>query len=323
MGPAARACYAAHMAWVRGFSSVALAGVLGCTPRGGEDAGLQGGSEAGATAGAAGAESSESGGAGGTGGTDEPTAGTSPGTTPATTGNGPVQCEDGDDGWGGGNETGGDGDDGSGGGTFGMDDDMPLATNVFDVQMGAVTPGELVSLSGVATTPSSPSETGGGFELFVQALEGGPFSGLRVRVPGFDPGALVSPGDAVAVVGRLRVQDGFYLVEVDGASAGLTPGDPVAPPEPELVPADILDPENPDARPYEGVPVRIEQLVVVEADFCGSELRVGPTLRVDDRFAPDALPQLAEGATIVAIEGVLVWALDAYELSPTDPEDIE
>ena len=318
---------ASDRAWnggrVRGAvaSIVVLAMGVGCGTGGGEDAdGL-------ADTSAGGAESTGAS-AGGDGAGEGPvgdTDGTGPGAT--STSGLPAQCEGADDGWGsGGDETGGDdGDgDGSGGGTFGMDDDMPLATNVYDVQMGAVPPGELVSLAGlVATTPAVPSETGTGWEMFVQEPTGGPYSGIRVRTSGFDPSALVAVGDEVSLEGRLRVQDGFYLVEIEGSSAGLTAGDPITPPEPDVVPAEMLEPTNPDARQYEGVPVRVEMVVVLDADPCEGEVAVGQALRVDDRFVPQGLPELAEGAVIVAVEGVLVYALDAYELAPTSAEDLQ
>jgi hypothetical protein len=256
----------------------------------------------------------------------DPTAGTTEGPAggEATSGT-PVQCEGADDGWGeGGDSSGGDGDDGSGGGTFGMDDDMPLATNVYDVQMGTVNPGELVSMSGlVATTPATVTETGAGWEMFVQEPAGGPYSGIRVRVPGYDPGELVEIGHEVAIVGRLRVQDGFYLVEIEGSGTALVPGDPMELPEPDVLSIEMLEPDDPVARQYEGVPVRVEEVVVIEAEPCEGEIAVGEALRVDDRFAPGALPELAEGVVIVAVEGVLVYALDAYEIAPTSAAAIE
>lgn len=236
----------------------------------------------------------------------------------------PAKCEDGDDGWGTEGGEDGDGDDGTGGITLGMDDDMPLATNVYDVQMGTVSPGLLVEIAGlVATTPAIPTETGTGWELFVQEPAGGPYSGIRVRVPAFDPSEILAPGDEVALVGRVREQDGFYLVEIVGSGSALTPGAPMQLPEPDVLPAEMLEPGSAAARPYEGVPVRVEELVVVDPDPCEGELAVGQALRVDDRFVQGDLPELPQGTVIVAVEGVLVYAIDAYELAPSSAAGLE
>ena len=307
------------MAWSRRCVGlfVAAAVIGGCAGDSGDPEGFEG------TAAASAGEATSTGAAESTSG-DPSSGGTAGAAEGTSTTDMPAQCEDGDDGWGTGGED-GDGDgDGSGGGTFGMDDDMPLATNVYDVQMGTVGPGELVAISGlVATTPATLTETGTGWEMFVQEPTGGPYSGIRLRIPTFDPSELVAPGDEVALVGRLREQDGFYLIEIVGSGSALTPGAQVALPEPDVVPAEMLEPTSELARQYEGVPVRVEEVVVVDADPCEGEFAVGEALRVDDRFVEDGLPKPAQGAVIVAVEGVLVYAFDAYELAPTSASGVE
>ena len=230
-------------------------------------------------------------------------------------------CEDG--GWEDGTSTSGGDGTGEDGGTFGMDDDMPLVVEVFDVQQGMVLPGDLVSLDGVVvTSPATPTETGLGYEVFVQDPAGGPYSGIRVRMP-TDPAAIAAIGDSLSVVGRIRVRDGFFLVDIVGTQAAVVNLGQGTLPDPPVLDATTLELASAEVRPYEGVPIRVEQVMVTDADPCDGEFEIEQTARVDDRFFPGQIEPPAQGEVIVAIEGVLIYAVDAYEIAPSDTTGIE
>lgn len=252
-----------------------------------------------------------------------PTSGESSGhtTTVATTAS-PGMCEDGA--WPGGDpDDGGECDDGAEDTGFGMGDDMPLPFAVYDVQQGMVLPDELVVLSNVViTTPVAGSEAlPGGFERFVQELDGGPYSGLRIAsiTANLD---LAAVGDAVDVIGRIRAQDGYYLLEVESAT-DITVLGPETLPEPIVVSAVDLLPDNPMARAYEGASVRVDMATVTDDRPCDGEFILEDAVRVDDRFMPDALAAPTTGEILASVRGVLVYATDSYELAPPDPGAIE
>ena len=242
-------------------------------------------------------------------------------TTSATTAS-PGMCEDGA--WPGGDpDDGGECDDGAEDTGFGMGDDMPLPFAVYDVQQGMVLPDELVVLDNVViTTPVAQSEAlPGGFERFVQELDGGPYSGLRIASVTANLN-LAAVGDAVDAVGRIRAQDGYYLLEVDSV-ADITVLGPEELPEPIVVSAVDLLPDNPMARAYEGASVRVDMATVTDDDPCDGEFILEDAVRVDDRFMPDALAAPTTGEILASVRGVLVYATDSYELAPPDPGAIE
>lgn len=242
-------------------------------------------------------------------------------TSAATTAS-PGMCEDGA--WPSGDpDDGGECDDGAEDTGFGMGDDMPLPFAVYDVQQGMAPLGDLVILSNVViTTPVADSEAlPGGFERFVQELDGGPYSGLRIASITANLN-LAAVGDAVDVEGRIRAQDGYYLLEVESVT-DITVLGPQMLPEPIVVSAVDLLPDNPMARAYEGASVRVDMATVTDDDPCDGEFILEDTVRVDDRFMPDALAAPTAGEILASVRGVLVYATDRYELAPPDPGAIE
>ncbi len=259
-----------------------------------------------------------------TGGTGGPTDdGAGPQTTTMTTsspgstaGGGQAVCEAGDD-WSVEDDGAGDQDDGAEESGFGMGDDMPVS--VYQVQQGTVMVGQSVIVSDVlVTSPAAAGEAIGGDEFFVQELDGGPYSGLRVQT--FDAGlaSLAVPGQTVDVSGRIARNGNYYMLLLD-FSGDVVPVGTAEPPEPPVVAAGMLTTSEASARQYEGVIVRVEQATVTDAEPCDGEFTLDDAVRVDDRFMPDSLDTPAAGEIIPQVEGVLVFAQDEYELAPTLP----
>lgn len=240
------------------------------------------------------------------------------GRTSATSSTGSdVQICEGEGGW-----TASGGGDSSGDPPVGMDDDMPLAATIPEIQQGGLPVGSVVLLSGVViTTPLVPGVDG--HELFVQDPAGGAWSGLRVRVsenPLFETPRM---GDAVDVVGRVIERAGFYALSVGPRLDDLVPLGPGVPPPSLVVAVDELRIDDPEGRAYEGIPIRVEGVVVTDADPCEGEFVIEHTARVDDRFAPARLPSPPAGSMLVAVEGVLVYAGDAFEIGPRSPSEVQ
>ena len=238
---------------------------------------------------------------------------TGPGEGP-TGGDSSVRCEDGL--WSG-------GEDGAEDTGFGMGDDMPLPLTVYEVQQGDGPDRALVGIANVVvTTPAAQSELLPCTELFVQELAGGAYSGLRIQAEGFDPSTVLAVGDTVDIVGRLSRSGDYVLLEVrNGDDLSVTGTAPL--PEPVVVEAAALGWADPTARPYEGVMVRVQMATVTDDDPCDGEFELEDTVRVDDRFVPSALPSPAQGEVLGAVEGVLVYASDGYELAPPDGSLVE
>jgi len=246
--------------------------------------------------------------------------GTEGGAGAETKGRPAERCDENADAWGDDAEEGGDAGEDT---TYGMGDDMPLRTTIPDVQRGRISTRERIALPGVVLiSPSAEEGVVTGFEVFVQDPLGGPFSGLRVHTDTFDPSELFVPGDAVDIVGRLSSQDGFYLLNVETID-DVTFVDAGEVPPPVVLSASELRATDPTARPYEGITVRVEDVVVTDPRPCEGEFVIDDTVRVDDRFVPHALPAPEEGQILTAVEGVLIYAFDRYELAPPSADAVE
>ncbi len=309
------------MDWHVGPWLLALGLISGCTSDvGGSGGGIPGDSASdGATSDGATSDGATSGGAT-SGGATSGGATSSGAVDGGSAGSTSQLCEDGGDGWSGDQNTGsGDGSGSTGGGPIGMDDDMPLVAMIPDLQQGVVPRGTWVQLEGVVvTTPPAQTETGLGFEVFVQDPGGGAWSGLRIRMEA--EAEALPMGEAVDVVGTLLAQDDYYLLELDeDGMTGLGPG---VLPDPVVVSVDDLALGDADGRPYEGIAVVVEQVTVTDDDPCDGEFIIEDIARVDDRFAPGEIAAPSTGTTLTSVQGVLVYAQDAFELAPTDPGGI-
>jgi len=210
-------------------------------------------------------------------------------------------------------------DDGAEDDTFGMGDDMPVS--IYSVQQGEVPADTAVVLESVLViSPSAVGEALGGRELFVQELSGGAYSGLRVSVP--EVGALAEVGDTVELHGTLTTHNGHWILQVVRAGDFLLTGT-AAPPAPPVVPIQDLAVGTETARSYEGILVRVEDATVTDPDPCDGEFVLDDAVRVDDRFMPNALAVPVTGQVFTAVEGVVIFAEDSYELAPPDPSAVQ
>jgi len=232
----------------------------------------------------------------------------------------PVQCEGAGNWHGGQPDSYGGGDEGADDTTVGLGDDMPLALAIPDIQQGVVEAGTLIAIAGaIVTTPIARNDGDTAYEFFVQANEGGPYSGLRILIPSAALGTAIVPGTGVDLEGRL-VQDGdLYALEVFPEAVTERAGGAM-PAAWVLEASELLED---DLRAYEGVYVRVENATVTDPAPCDGEFVVDEIIRVDDRFAKGELPIVEFGEAVRGIQGVMAATADRYELAPPNARDVD
>ena len=147
-------------------------------------------------------------------------------------------------------------------------DDGGDAVTIYDVQSEGMAVGTAVNLSGVIVTAvdSFGGRTGG---VYVQEVDGGPFSGVLVFLRGSEGAGLV-PGDIVDVVGGVKDEFSFdedpgSLTEIaapDGGSIVVTKTGTGEVPAPELVDPIALAADDAESEKWEGVLVEFENVRV-------------------------------------------------------------
>ena len=163
-----------------------------------------------------------------------------------------------------------------------------------------------------AVVTAAPRE---GYFLFVEAAEGGPWSGVYVYDPdGVAPEDLV-PGDRVTVQGV--VQEYYGVTELAAEAVGRTARG-AAPPEPVLLsPAEIAT-GGALAEAYEGVLVQVADVEVTHPSLGYGEFQVDGVLRVDDLLY---LHGAVMGETFDTVTGLLHYTYGDFKLEPRSCED--
>ncbi len=194
--------------------------------------------------------------------------------------------------------------------------------SIYDIQQGLVPTGTPVRLVGVVVT-GQPTPWG---DMFVQDIQGGPWSGIHVSIDAPD-GLTLEPGDLVTLEGVYNEAYGESTVFVARGQDVHLVGtvDPVAP---VLVDPDRIATGGEEAEAYEGVLVRVTNVTCTDdnpddpEDY--GEFTVTGGLRVDDlyfdyyeRIAP------AVGDTFDEIAGVLHYSWGNFKLEPRSAFDID
>jgi hypothetical protein len=220
--------------------------------------------------------------------------------------------DDGATGDGDGTESGdGDGDPGDG-------DGDPAGTTIYDLQQGSVGDGTLVSIQNVVvTTPVSVED---GF-AFVQEADAGQWSGISLYL--WDEVVMstqLAPGDIVNITGEYTEYfDMSQLIvknpgDIEVVGGGQVPG-------PDIVAAADIARSNPEAEPWEGVRVCVEDVVVQESnDGFGQYVLSGDVL-VGHAFV-DPLPEVQVGGSFERVCGSLYYTFEEFKLLPAGPEDL-
>lgn len=259
-----------------------------------------------------GAEASSSG-----GGVADDASGISAGDTAGAADDGvPPGCDDGSNGYSMTSDTGGGAEDSGGG----LGDDIPIGATVFAVRGGEFGPGTLIEITDVVVIAPVVA-VGTGSLLFVQAVDGGEYSGISVHVPASVPA--VDPGMRVRVVGRVAIDLSSTQIVVDEVLGEVVDDGDAPIPDATTLAADELAAPSSGPAPWESTLVRIATPTVRDDGVCPGEFALTGALRVDDLFLGAQAPSPAAGATYAAITGVLRFTDDDFELAPRSLADLE
>ena len=223
---------------------------------------------------------------------------------------------------------------GSSGGTGGAEDtgigkgdDFPLATSVYELQLGDVAIGEYVQLDDVVvTSPPAPRPDGPGLVFTVEEPGGGPYSGITVRATSTPSVDALEPGDVVTLVGDHQLRYVFSILALSYDGATVTDVAPM--PDPVVIPAEEIETVSAggmDAKPLESVLIRVLQPEIVDPRPCGGEIEIQAGLRIDDRFldvAGEWLPSPPRGG-FSAVVGPLLYTYNGFEVAPRSLDDFE
>jgi hypothetical protein len=215
------------------------------------------------------------------------------------------------------------GDDDTGDDDTGDDDTTPIDDTIYDVQLGLVAEDTIVDLGNVVvTTPVADS----GFWISEPDAPIQPeHSGIYVYVPdplvAADLDVLLSVGTAVDLTGRYSEYYDNSEITVEAAADVQIVGNFNIPPF--NVSACDVGTGGPQQEPYEGVLVRVTNLLVTDEnpddpnDY--GEFEVDGCLRVDNIFYPY---EPTGGQTLSAIVGPLNYAFSNAKIEPRGPGDI-
>lgn len=200
---------------------------------------------------------------------------------------------------------------------FGMDDDMPLVTDIPDIKTGEVEVGTWVHIPDAIASTRDVDYPGGWRELCIQDPDGGEYSGIVVVVP--DTNEFFVPGDPVEVIGTVRQALGYVYVDATADSIELTEDE-----WPQLVPVDLdvntIFPFSPTLPPHQAVVVRLQNLKVTSVQPSGSAV-LDDRVVVDQRYSGE-LPPLEVGDTLSEARGPLLITDQGIAIAPRSGADL-
>lgn len=198
----------------------------------------------------------------------------------------------------------------------------PTTTSIYDIQMGNVPEGSIVTIADVIVTSPVQMNQGG---VTVQEAEGGPYSGIYIYM--FEDvvgGVSVSPGDVVTITGQYTEFFDFSQIAVNNANNIVVTGTADVP-APEVVAAADIAVGGGMAEAYEGVLVRVEDVTASDATNRFGDFHVDGDLVITNFFlfqenaALDVLP----GSTLAFAQGPLLYSFEEFKLAPRGADDYD
>ena len=157
----------------------------------------------------------------------------------------------------------------------------PEGTTIYDIQMGSVTPGSLVTLEDVVVV--SPVQANDG-AMIVQEAEGGPHSGIYVYLyADVVMGVPLSPGDVVTLT---AAYDEFFdesQLTVTSPDDITVTGTGTIPTPVDVSPGDVVA-GSATAEDYEGVPVCLSGVTATDATNQFGDFHVDENMAVTNFF---------------------------------------
>lgn len=186
------------------------------------------------------------------------------------------------------------------------------------IQQGEIGEGTIVTVSGVIVTSPVNAEEG---LAFVEEPGGGEYSGIALYIwSEVVMSTPLAPGDVVDVTAEYTEFFGLSQLVVKN------PGDIVvtgtdALPGPDVVTAEEVARDNPNAEPWEGVRVQIAEPSVAEANDGFGQYLLTKGALVGNAFV-DPLPQVQIGGRFSSITGPLYYSFEEFKLQPTSEADL-
>jgi len=193
-----------------------------------------------------------------------------------------------------------------------------IDTDIYAIQQDQTLIGEMVSVTGIVTVATGIFHPG---KTFIEAPNGGPWSGVAL----WDEGAVfkANEGDAVKITGDVIDYYGMTEIQV-GSYEILSTGNPL-PPVISVKTGDIAT-GSPTAQSYEGVLVRVSDVVVIDNALGYGEWSVSDgtgDCRIDDDADSLVYEMPANGTSFASITGVLNYSYDKYKLEPRYLSDLK
>jgi len=198
------------------------------------------------------------------------------------------------------------------------------ATTIYDVQFNNSTQGSgddcypspeegnTVTVSGIATAVASPPR------FWIEELEGGLWRGIYV----YDYSFNVQRGDSVTVTAPVSEYYGMTELYYQGASCTIHSRDNSLPDPIDISTGDLSGGCSATAEAYEGVLVRVKDVVVDSAADGYGQWWVNDgsgVCQIEDgllHYEPNV------GYSIVSITGVVTYSFGQYEINPRDMSDM-
>lgn len=194
------------------------------------------------------------------------------------------------------------------------------AVTIYDIQQGKVPVDSVVEIKNVVLTTPVMYDEGA---VFVQEMAGGEYSGIYLYMYSeVIDGLELAPGDVVNVKGTYTEFYDFSEITVTSlADLQVVSSGPV--PAPALVNAADVGTGGSKAEAYESVLVKVEGVMVTDADPGFGEFEVDGVLRIDDFFYPFMGPEVNNGDVFDSIVGPLMWNFDNFKIAPRSLDDLE
>jgi len=204
--------------------------------------------------------------------------------------------------------------------------DPPTGTTIYDIQMGDIEPGVVVTLEGVVVvSPVKANETDAGLngDAFIQEPDGGPYSGIRLYLFGeVVTGVPLEAGDVITITGE--VQEFFDETQLQIASVDdiQVTGTGTVPTPVAVTASDLIDAPG---EAYEGVPVCLSDVAATEATNQFGDFHVDGGAAVTNLFlfgTPDFLDVLP-GTQFARLCGPVAYSFEEYKIAPRNPADYD
>lgn len=198
----------------------------------------------------------------------------------------------------------------------------PEGTTIYDIQMGNVAPGSLVTLSDVVVVSPVQVNDGG---VILQEAEGGAYSGIYTFIyADVVMGVPLSPGDVVTVTATYdEFFDESQLTVVSPDDITVT-GTGAIPAPLDVSPADVVVGAA-DAESYEGVPVCVADVTATDATNMFGDFHIDDDMAVTNFFlfdSPDFLDVLP-GTVFGSLCGPIRYTFEEYKLAPRSADDYD